>query len=65
LEEANAEIWSLYLLVRDQLRMTPMGDIIGLDYGAVLDVIKLYTDDVKGSFERVLECFRIEREFEK
>lgn len=42
-----------------------MGDVMGLDYGAVLDVIKLYSDDVKGSFERVLECFRIEQEFNK
>lgn len=42
-----------------------MGDIIGLDYGAVLDVVKLYTDDIKRAFEGILECFRIEREFSK
>lgn len=44
-----------------------MGEVIGLDYGAVLDVIKLYaTDgDVKKIFEGVLMCHRIEQEYEK
>lgn len=40
-----------------------MGEIIGLDYGAVLDVIKLYTDNVKKTFEQVLMCYQIEQEF--
>ena len=44
-----------------------MGDIIGLDYVAALDVIKLYfvADEVKRVFESVLECFNIERELTK
>jgi len=41
-----------------------MGEIIGLDYGAVLDTIKLYAtnDDVKKLFEQMLCCHRIEEE---
>jgi len=67
LDEHNAEVWNIYLLVRDQVRMTSMGDIIGLDHVAVLDIIKLYvaTDNVKETFEHVLECFNIERELTK
>jgi len=44
-----------------------MGEIIGLDYNAVLKVIRLYVkdDDVKTVFEKVLNCFQIEQEFNK
>jgi len=44
-----------------------MGEIIGLDYNAVLNVIKLYIkdDNVKMIFENVLNCFQIEQEFNK
>ncbi len=43
--------------------MTGMGDTIGLDYGAVLNTIGVYAakDEVKKTFERVLECFFLER----
>lgn len=42
-----------------------MGEIIGLDYAAVLSAIKLYVaaDEIKRVFELILECYRIEREF--
>lgn len=67
LDDENVEIWNIYLLVRGQVKITSMGDIIGLDYVAVLDVIKLYfaADEVKRVFESVLECFSIERELIK
>ena len=65
LDDVNAEVWGLYIIVRDQLRITPMGDVIGLDHGAVLDVLKLYTDDVKAVFEWILLCYRIEKEVSK
>ena len=44
-----------------------MGDLIDLDYGAVLDTIKLYVDadEVKKTFEFVVKCFNIEQEFAK
>lgn len=43
-----------------------MGETIGLDYGAVLDVIKLYTNgNVKKMFEDVLICYQVEQEFNK
>lgn len=44
-----------------------MGELIDLDYAAVLDVIKLYVaaDKVKETFECVLLYFGIEREFSK
>ncbi len=57
----------MYLLVKDQVRVAPMGEIIGLDKGVVLSVIELYVDvdEIKKTFEGVLECFRIEQEYEK
>lgn len=39
-----------------------MGEIIGLDYGAVLDVIKLYAVNIKKTFEQVLICYQLEQE---
>jgi len=42
-----------------------MGEMIGLDYGVVLNVIELYTADVKRIFEGVLKCFYIEQEYKK
>ena len=42
-----------------------MGDVIGLVYGAVIDVLKLYTDNVKAMFEWILLCYRIEKEASK
>ncbi len=67
LDEANTESWNIYLLVRSQVRVTPTGDIIDLDFAAVLEVIKMYADidKVKGMFESVLRCFQIERELTK
>lgn len=42
-----------------------MGEVVGLDHVAVLSDIKLYVvaDRVRETFEYVLECFSIEREF--
>jgi len=49
------------------VRMTGFGDIIDLDYAAVLDVVKLHVPagEVKETFNRILECFNIERSFVK
>lgn len=65
LDEGNTEAVNIYFLVRDQIRVAPMGEVVGLDYGTVLDVIKLYAidGDVKKIFEDVLTCHRIEQEF--
>lgn len=65
LDEHNVNAYNIYLLVRNQVRITPMGDTIDLDYAAVLGVIKLYVADekVKATFERVVNCYQIEREF--
>lgn len=67
MDEHNVETYDIYLLVRNQVRLSPMGEIIGLDYNAVLNVIKLYIkdDNVKMIFENVLNCFQIEQEFNK
>jgi hypothetical protein len=64
LDERNIEAFSMYALVSGQVRVSGMGDVIGLDHRAVLDVIRLYVEpeNVKAMFERVLECFHIERE---
>lgn len=57
----------MYSLVRNQVRVAPMGEVIGLDHRAVLGDIELYVaaDEVKKIFESVLECFCIERECEE
>jgi len=41
-----------------------MGEMIGLDHGAVLGDIKLYVveDEVRKMFEQVLLCYRLEQE---
>ena len=66
LDKANMEVYGLYNLVRDQVRVAPMGGVIGLDHGAVLGVIKLYnTDGVKSIFEGILMCHQVEQEFAK
>lgn len=71
LDECSVVFYNVYSLVRNQVRVSPMGDLIDLDYAAVLSVIRLHTetlsvaDEVKETFERVLECFNIEREFTK
>jgi len=67
LDESNVETYNIYLLVRNQVRVSPMGEIISLDHKAVLDDIKLYAKDkdVKTIFENVLNCFQIEQEFNK
>lgn len=67
MDEHNVETYNIYLLVRNQVRLSPMGEIIGLDHNAVLSDIELYAkdDDVKTVFEKVLNCFQIEQEFNK
>ena len=47
--------------------VAPTGEVIDLDHKAVLGDIELYVDanKVKETFESVLECFVIEREFTK
>ena len=44
-----------------------MGEVIDLDHKAVLGDIELYVtaDKVKETFEFVIKCFKIEREFSK
>lgn len=41
-----------------------MGEVIGLDYNAVLNVVKLYVpyDEVKKTFEWILDCYQIEQD---
>lgn len=67
LDEHDAMFYNIFSLVRNQVRMSPMGESIDLDHKAVLDDIRLYVagDKVKETFERVLEFFHIEREFSK
>ncbi len=47
------------------MRLAPSGIVLGLDYNAVKVVLDLYDiekEDRKDVFEKVLECFVIERE---
>jgi len=41
----NINAYEIYLLVRTQFIVAGMGDVIGLNYSAVLETIKLYIDD--------------------
>jgi hypothetical protein len=54
----------MYLIVRGQLRIAGMGDLVDLDHGAVLEDIGLFvpSGQVKEFFAGVVECFNIERE---
>ena len=66
LDESYVELYSIYAIVRNQVRVSAMGETIGLDFDAVLSVINLYVDskeELKEAFEFVLKCFNIEREF--
>lgn len=65
LDGCSVVLYNIYSLVRNQVRIAPMGGVIDLDYAAVLNVVKLYVaaDEIKETFERVLECFNIERSF--
>lgn len=57
----------MYSLCRNQVRIAPTGEVIGLDHGAVLGDIELYVvdDEVKQMFEAVLHCYQLEQEFVK
>lgn len=65
LDECSVVFYNMYAFVRNQVIVSSMGDVIDLNHQAVLGDIKLDTpaDEVKKTFERVLECFNIEREF--
>ncbi len=68
LDEANHEIWKLYILCHDQVRMTSMGDVIGLDHNSVIADIRLYHHDEweqQRLFEGVTLCWTIEQECKK
>ena len=57
----NHKTWKLYILCRDQIRLSSMGDVIGLDHGAVIKDIELYGEGQK-MFEDILLCWEIEQE---
>ena len=67
LDESNEIFYNIYSLVRNQIRVTPMGDVIDLDHRAVMYDIELYVDadKVKETFENILMCFSIEQEYLK
>ena len=57
----NKEVIDIYCLVRDQVLMTSMGDIIGPDHKAILGDMDLFeVEDKRIMFLRVLDCFRID-----
>lgn len=57
----NHKTWKLYILCRDQIRQTSMGDVMGLDHNAVIEILKLYGEG-RQMFEEILLCWSIERE---
>ena len=54
-------------MCRNQVKLSPMGDIIGLDYNAVISVIKTYCKsyEVRQMFEDIVYCWGVEKEMEK
>jgi len=42
--------------------VAPQGEIIGLDYDAVIEVLKLYTTDVRDMLEWIMVCYKIEQD---
>jgi len=66
LDEENKEVMDLYLKVRNQVRLSPMGDIIGLDYNALNFIMDIYgIENKRDMFEKMLVCFAIDRELSK
>lgn len=57
----NHKTWKLYILCRDQIRLSSMGDVIGLDHNAVIRILELY-DEGQQMFEDILLCWEIEQE---
>ena len=41
------------------------GTITGLNYVAVIEILKLYREHTKEMFEGVLFCWHVEQEFER
>lgn len=56
----------MYGLVQNQLHLSSMGDVVSLDYNAVLSVLDLYNvEDKKDVFEDILIMFNTAREIER
>ncbi len=58
----NYKIWKMYSLCRDQVRLSGMGDLIGLDNNAVIKILELYGEGQK-MFEDIQVLFNIEQEY--
>ena len=59
----NEEVVKLYWMVRTQVKLSPMGDIIGIDHSAVMNILKLHEiEDKRRMFDEILACFNIEQE---
>lgn len=59
----NVDTVDLYNLVRGQVLLTPMGDVIDINQAAVIEVMKLLKpDNPKDTFLSVVKCFEIEME---
>lgn len=56
LYEENRDAVKIYMLVQDQVRISPMGGIVGLDHNAVHAALELYEiADRRRVFEQVLQ----------
>lgn len=54
------------MLVRDQLLLSPMGDIIGLNHSSIHSLLDMHeVENKKWMFEQILLCDRIEQEISK
>jgi len=53
----------VYNIVRSQLIIGPMGDIVGLNYSAIIGTLELLeVKNKRNLFFAVIECFYIEQE---
>lgn len=61
--DENTRIVELYDLVRDQVTLSSMGEVISLNHLAIMNMLELFhIEDRLKTFMGVLECFRVDQE---
>lgn len=56
--EDNAQTWNLFRLCQNQVLFAPDGTLLGLNYPAVLEILRLYeVEDTKDCFEKIVYIF--------